>query len=93
MARPTKRRRGAIETARHQAKLDLRARQRLQAPILESCAPTWQDEVVLWATRNSNAEIQKIVSELARTDRCVMAQNKIAHENLDFLQTKNVKNC
>ena len=87
---PKKRKRGAKESARHRAKLNERARKRIQAPILEACAPTWQDEVVMWASNNGDVEIKKIVGQLAATDRAVVEQKSLPHESLEFLREAGV---
>ena len=90
MPPPTKRRRGAIETARHKAKLNKKKQKKIHAPIIEDCTPTWQDTILTWTQKNMSPAAVKAVSALAKYDRSVMRKTDIGKNTVKSLQEAGV---
>ena len=90
MPPPQKRKRGAIETARHQARLNKKRQDKIHAPLREDCAPTWQDKIAAWVKNNMSPAAAKAVAALATYDRHTMREADIPRNTMKSLREAGV---
>ena len=67
--RQRKRKRGAIAQAKHDAALNKKDNDRRNAEIMSACAPTWQDNLILWGQKKLKSGPMALLKRLAETHR------------------------